>query len=190
MDDKLTIVCYIGGTCGDLISAIVDPTDAEFRTSAVWHNPERTRLKKPHLFDNDADKDQYISDISHRYSSITSHDLEYHARSNHKFISIVTDKFDVALWAAKRFKRLHRPHVWEEMQRVCGSKTVEDYAQTLIDYSNMVKTHTETVLDLERVYRGHAIQDLQPWLTKPINKASQNLYKNWILLQKDHWPKL
>jgi hypothetical protein len=190
VDSNLTIVCYIGGTCGDLISAVIDSTDAEFRVNAVWHDPERTRLKKPHLFDSDIDKDQYINTVGNRYSSISSHDLDYHIKSKHKFISIVTDQFNVALWAAKRFKRLHRPHVWEEMQRICGATTVEDYAQTLIDYSTMIKTHTDKVLDLERIYRGYAIQDLQPWLTKPINKHSQNLYKNWIDLQKDNWPKL
>jgi hypothetical protein len=190
MDDKLIVVCYIGGTCGDLISAMIDPIDAEFRANTVWHNPERTRLKKPHLFDNDLDKDRYINDVGNRYSSISSHDLDYHVKSGHEFISIVTDKFNVALWAARRFKKLHRPHVWEEMQRACGASTIEDYAQTLIDYSTMVKKYTNKVLDLESIYCGSVIQNLQPWLAKPIGKPSQNLYKNWIDLQKDHWPKL
>lgn len=190
MDDKLTIICYTGGTCGDLISAIIDPSDAEFKRNAVWHNQERICLKKPHLFETDLEKDQYINTISKKYLSIPSHDLDYHVRLGHTFISIVTDKFNVAMWAARRFKTLHRPHVWEEMQHACGANTIEEYAQMLIDYSNMVRAHTDKVLDLERIYRGHAIEDLQNWLTNPISKSSQNLYKNWLLLQKDYWPKL
>ena len=45
---KPVIVCYTGGTAGDIISKIVDPGEMSL---------DRQRLKKPHLFSCDEEKD-------------------------------------------------------------------------------------------------------------------------------------
>lgn len=182
--DNLTIVCYTGGACGDLITAMIDYRNAEFTPSkAVKHNVERQRLKKPHLFSSDEEKDQYLIDIAQHYNSIPSHDLDYHIRRGHKFISIIVDDMDVARWAAKRFKDLHRPHVWEEMARVCGASTVDDYAQILIHYSNMVKKHTTQLVSLESIKNKTAVEGLEQVLGNPISKEGRNVYRNWWNLQ-------
>jgi hypothetical protein len=181
--DSLKIICYTGGTCGDLITAIIDYRDVELKNKTVIHSKQRQRLKKPHTFNSDKEKDSYLMKISQQYKSIPSHDLDYHVKRKHNFISITVEDFDTALWAAKRFKKLHRPHVWQEMQRACGATTVEDYAQILIHYSNMVKTHTDRIITLESIRGGTVLANLENILQCKFNRAQQNVYRNWLTEQ-------
>lgn len=179
--ENLKIVCYTGGTCGDLISALIDPTNSRMYQTVVINDPERCRLKKPHLFDSNSAKDQYISAIIKQYASIPSHDLEYHKNRGHKFISISVNDRDVALWAATRFRALHRPHVWEEMTRYCGAGTVDDYANVLIDYSNMVTQHTNYIVDLKDIINGNGITALEECIQITVSDHGREFYKEWLL---------
>lgn len=180
----IKIICYTGGTCGDLITALIDSKNTKFNNTTVLHDQERTKLKKPHLFNNDSEKDQYIDHISKQYLSIPSHDLNYHINRQHNFIGITVQNHKIAKWAANRFKRLHRPHVWEEMCRACGAKTLDDYAQILIDYTSLVTKHTDKLIKLEDIVDGQAINSLA---YLGIDNCSKNLYKNWLALQHGHF---
>ena len=182
--DTLKIVCYTGGTCGDLISALIDPTHVKFENTAVMHLANRQRLKKPHTFDNNKEKDQYINEISTQYLSIPSHDLDYHIQQSHQFIAITVQDSEIAMWAARRFQALHRPHVWQEMQTKCGAATIEEYAQMMIDYSNMIVNHTTDIVKLEDIRNGQAIQALAKL---GINSTHKNLYQNWLDLQNQRF---
>jgi hypothetical protein len=181
--NSLAIVCYTGGTCGDLISAMIDHRDSTFNFKSVMHNEQRSRLKKPMVFANDEEKDIYLQQILKQYNSIPSHDLDYHVKQKHQFISITVEDPKVALWAADRFKRLHRPHVWQEMQQACGSNTIEDYAQILIHYSSMVKSYTDKLIRLESIQQGRAVEELESVLSIKIDQPGQTLYRNWLNLQ-------
>jgi len=186
---NLTIVCYTGGTCGDLVSAIIDPSDAKFNSTlkTVLHNTNRIQLKKPHLFGSNQEKDQYLHDMSKLYSSIPSHDLDYHIQQKHKFVSITVEDFDVALWAARRFKNCHRPHVWEEMQKVCNVNNIEEYAQVLMDFSKLVSQHTDRIVKLEDVKNGNVINSLEAILGYSLPKNNKNLYSNWLSMQQNQF---
>jgi hypothetical protein len=175
---KMNIICYAGGTCGDMISAILDPVGTQFRhTTVMIDDLDRSRLKKPHLFQSDLDKDQYLIEIEKKYQSIPSHDLDYHIRKKHDFIGITVQDNAIALWAANRFKKLHRAHVWEEMTALSGVNSVEEYAHMLIDFSNVVKQHTDRIVTLESIRAGTALDN-------PVLKtASKHFYRNWLDLQ-------
>lgn len=176
MDDNKIIVCYTGGTCGDLLVALVDSRHARVTDiGTVMHHNERTCLKKPNIFASDLEKDTYINTI--QYNSFPSHDLDYHIRSNHKFISVVVTDQETAKWAANRFKLLHRPHVWKEMCNFSGVSTVDEYAQMLLDYSSMVITKTDQTLDLKRIINGYALLDLAEYVRSPLDSA---FYQTWL----------
>ena len=177
----MNIVCYTGGTCGHVLSAIIDSRGCEFNRSAVKMDPARCRLNKPHTFLNDLEKTQYVHDMDLVYNSIPSHDLDYHVRVGQDFITVTVNKFDTALWAAERFKSLHRPNVWNEMQKFCGANDIKGYAQTLLDYSNMVKTHTNKVVELERILQGYAVDDLAEYVV--LSDLDKNFYHEWLKLQ-------
>jgi hypothetical protein len=177
------IVCYTGGTCGDLVSAMIDARDAEIRESgAVFHAADRTRLKKPHLFVSDQEKDQYLESVI-GYLSISSHDTDYHMRRGHAFVSVGIQRLDTAIWAAQRFRDLHRPQVWQEMTARCGAETLEQYAQIMMDYSSMVANHTRDVVKLESIVQGTAVTELQDILGRPLQPDSVEFYHNWLRKQ-------
>jgi hypothetical protein len=177
---SLKIVCYTGGTCGDLIAALIDPTHVVFHDTAILHPADRQRLKKPHTFGNNEEKDQYITDISAQYLSIPSHDIDYHVQRSHEFISITVQDFKIAMWAARRFQALHDPYVWQEMQAKCGAATVEDYARMLIYHSYVIVKHTNNVIKLEDIYSGRAIRSLHKL---GISTQRTDLYLDWLDLQ-------
>ena len=174
------IVCYMGGTCGDLICALFDSEPADMYNNRVILSSERQHLKKPHTFNNNEEKDQYLDNISKIYKSIPSHDIEYHIQRQHEFVGVVVEQLDTALWSSQRFKELHRPHVWEEMQRSCGAKSVEEYAQMMLDYSYMIKQHTSKIITLEEILNGQAIKKLQSMLKEQLNS---NFYHQWLKVQ-------
>ena len=178
----IDIVCYAGGTCGDLVSALIDPRGAELRPNGtVLHVPERVRLKKPHLFADDVEKDQYLESVA--YDSISSHDSEYHIKRNHPFLSVSVQDFETALWAAGRFKSLHREHVWAEMQSKCGANSVEEYAQMMIDHTNMVAQSGCNIVKLESILQGSVIDDIQSFIGRPVIPSAVEFYKNWMKAQ-------
>ena len=168
--DYPTIICYTGGTCGDLITSLIDSREL---------TAERTRLKKPHTFSTIEEKDQYLIDMQ-QYDSIPSHDLEYHKLRNHKFIGVRVQDFNIALWAAIRFRAIHRPHVWKEMGKVCGATTINDYAQTIIDFGNYISTATNAILMLEDILCGKAIEKLQSIGEIKIAHNAEDVYNTWL----------
>jgi hypothetical protein len=174
----MKIICYTGGTCGDIITALFDSTDTSYQGNTVMIDADRSRFKKPHTFANDEQKDRYLEEMVTKYQSIPSHDLGYHVSRHHEFIGITVCDWAVALWAAQRFKDLHRPHVWTEMTAVCGAITVEDYAQLLIDFSNLIVQHTDKIITLESIQTGTALQN-------PIlQNADKDFYKTWLEAQQ------
>ncbi len=178
-----TIVCYTGGTCGDLITALIDPTDAVIRPNgSVMHIPERVRLKKPHLFSDDTEKDQYLQSVTH--SSVSSHDTDYHIKRQHSFVTVGIRDFSVAVWAATRFKSLHRAEVWAEMQTRCGANSIEDYAQIMMDYTAMVANHGCDIVHLESIINGCAIQEVEHIINRPVIPEAEIFYKNWLEAQQ------
>lgn len=178
------IVCYMGGCCGDLICALIDSNQAELtERGTVSLDPERQKLKKLHLFNNNEEKDSYLSVIAKEYKSIPSHDEQYHNDRGHDFIAVITESMDDALWAAERFKALHYPHVWEEMMSFSGANTIEDYAQQMIDYSNMLKTMTDKTIHLGDIIKGKAIEKLEALGYHDLN---QTFYDDWLSTQNIH----
>lgn len=185
--NNLKIVCYTGGTCGDLITALIDASNIKFDffLKTLIHDPTRSQLKKPHLFSSNEDKDSYLQDISKQYNSVPSHDLEYHTLRGHLFISITVEDFDTALWAAQRFKDCHRAHVWEEMINKCGAKSVKDYAQILIDFSRLVRQHTDKIVKLEDIKNGNVIEPLEKIINHSLPQKNRNIYRNWLDIQNN-----
>lgn len=184
-NNKLTIVCYMGGMCGDLLTALIDSTNMSFVNGSVKLQNERSKLKKPHLFKTDDEKDLYISNVSKIFKSIPSHDLKYHVLRKHKFISIVVNDRRYSDWAATRFKNLHRPEVWHEMTKFSNCATVEQYSQMMLDYSNMIKKeeYSSKIINLEDILGGRLVEVLKMHQTNLTNEC-ESIYNSWLKLQK------
>lgn len=186
MDSNLNIVCYAGGTCGDLVSALIDPTDARLDTEnkRVMILPVRSMLKKPFLFNSIQDKDSYVSNMGKQYKSIPSHDAEYHISKKHPFIGIAVSKFETAMWAAKRFKNLHDPQVWDKLCTQLSINTTEQYASMILDFNSLMLQHSTHLIFLEEILDGKLIERLEDIRSSKLPANTNEFYTNWLSLCK------
>lgn len=184
-DLDTTIVVYMGGSCGDLVTAMIDHNDVGFNFGfdTVKLTPQRQRLKKPHEFVDDQDKDNYLESISRTYKSVPSHDIEYHTRRRHSFVGITVTDPSTALWAAQRFRYAHRPRVWQSMAEACGITHVEQYAQLLLDYGSMIRNRTDRLVDVKAIRQGELLPHLERALNRKLDSTAQQCYRNWLDMQ-------
>lgn len=176
------IVVYMGGCCGDLVTALIDPTDSglDQNHGTVKLTPDRQRLKKPYLFANNIEKKQYINDIALRYQSLPSHDIDYHVFSKHRFTGIAVSDADTASWAAERFRDVHRPEVWHSVQKSCNIQSVDHYAEQLLHYGRMIRELTTNVIDVRDIRQGHAVSLLENMLGRDLDPVALDFYHDWL----------
>ena len=170
----VNIVCFMGGACGDIVTAVIDPKDAQLDGNRIKLPLHRQLLKKPHLYKKDSAKNEYIDFISNNYKSIPSHDTDFHIRNNHKFITIEVNDIDIGMWAAERFQKLHSPHVWDEMMKASNYKTVKDYAQALIDHKTLISPNADMRINLKDIVDGK----IQNYFD--IDEKSKVFYQQWL----------
>lgn len=185
MDSDLIPVVYMGGACGDLVCALIDLRDATFDVAAkkMVLPLDRQRLKKPHTFADDSDRDLYLEQIAHSYRSVPSHDLEYHVRRGHAIIGITVQDRDTALWAARRFRDSHRPGVWKEVAQGWNINSIDQYAQLLLDHSTRLGQCTDRLLMLEHIRSGTVVPYIERMIGRDLGRDAVNCYRNWQHIQ-------
>lgn len=184
-DLDTTIVVYMGGCCGDLVTAMIDYSEVEFNFDfkKVRLTPQRQRLKKPYEFVDDQDKDNYLENISRVYKSVPSHDIEYHTRRQHSFVGITVTDPSTALWAAQRFRYAHHPRVWQSVAQAYGITHVEQYAQLLLDYGRMIRDRTDGLIDVKAIRQGELLPYLEIASNRKLDSEAQQCYCNWLDMQ-------
>lgn len=177
-------VVYMGGCCGDVLTSILDCTGSLFNsdTGAMILPMDRQGLKKPHLFDDDASRDNYVSRASEKYISLPSHDIEYHVRRHHGFIGIAVRNAATAMWAATRFQACHRPQIWQEVQRIHNIHSISEYAQMIMDYSRMIQQRTNRIVWLEDIVHGTIDTQLKTWGYQ----VNVEHYRTWLSMTNIH----
>ena len=170
-----TIVCYNGGCFGDLITALIDTTDAVIDNGTVLHNRSRLCLKEYLNFKNDQEKDNYLNNHN-EYKSISSHDIKYHIKKRHSFIGVITEDVNVALQLSKRFLKL-KEEVYN-VNEIVKFTNINDYAQTILNSSKLIKTFSKRIVTAESILAGTVLFDLEKLTELDIN--SKNFYNNWL----------
>lgn len=171
----------MGGTCGDLLTAMLDCTDAEVCNVGKVDLPkQRQQLKKSYIFENDLAKDVYISEISKYYKSIPSHDIEYHVIRKHSFIGIFVEKQTTAEWAATRFKKVNENKSWNNVIQSCNIQTAEDYAKLIVDYGKMITTKTNSLCSLENILEGKAVDFIEDYTKQVLSERTKLFYNDWL----------
>lgn len=178
------IVCYLGGTCGDLVVSMLDSRTSSIKSGAVTSDVQRQRLKKSWQFENDEQRDIYLSQIRVQYKSIPSHDADYHIRNHHSFIAIVVANRSTAIWASNRFKALHSSQVWEQMVATNGANSIEKYAQDMLDWGTWIQSYTNRIIKLEDILEGRADTKISSIIeTQDIDV---NFYNQWLQIQNEN----
>jgi len=178
----MMFVVYMGGAAGDMVASVIDHRNSKFNSSQQrMEMPlDRQRFKKPHTFESDAAKDEYVQQMSATYCSLPSHDIDYHVRNGHTTIGITVHDTKIAKWAAQRFESVHRPQVWQQVCEACGITTTRQYADLMLHYSDMLEKQLTNTIKLERIVAGNLADDLELVLDKKLDKESVNVYRNWL----------
>lgn len=174
----MIVVSYMGGCCGDLVSALIDPATAKFTGSNILLSKQREFFKL-HPTASLADKNNAYIELSSLYQSAPSHQLEYHLDHSHQVIGIVVEDKELALWAANRFKTLHLPRVWQKICVGMGISTVEEYAESLIGFSTKVSNCAQKIITLADIVNGKAILALG---SHGISCSTHQMYSKWLKL--------
>lgn len=177
------IVCYLGGTGGDIVVATIDSTGCSLNQNSVVYDSQRQHLKKSWQFSNDAGKLQYLNHIKQSYRSIPSHDTNFHINHGHDFIAVVVANQSTALWASNRFKNLHRPEVWKEMSSINQADTVEKYAHDILDWSTWIQSYTNKIIFLEDILDGCIEQKLCSIIHT--DNIDSKFYHQWLQVQNE-----
>lgn len=182
-NQELIVVCYMGGTYGDTVAGLINE---DLKTDVLWlvvrPNEEVSKLKKPHTFGSDQEKDEYINSISSEYKCILSHDQDYHFSRNHNVLGIVVTNIKSALKCANRFKVAHRPQVWKEMMDRCGAKTIEEYAEMMLHYSSTIEKQSKWIISTDEIEDGRVLEKITQITGTPVSTLTQNAYKNWRMV--------
>jgi len=180
----MIFVVYMGGTAGDLVASMIDWQDSrlEMLQDRMELPLHRQQLKKPHTFASDEEKDQYVREMSQRYRSLPSHDLDYHLKRQHRVIGIAVETPEMAQKAALRFKRSHRARVWESVCQGFGIETTRQYADLVLNYSSVIKEKVNVVITMEDIINGNLLRDLSSNFGIGFSQKDIHRYNTWMNL--------
>ena len=174
----MDIICYAGGTCGDIVASVIDSTDSQLEGSRIQTSMTRSKLKSWLHGMSEAELLGYIESMKLCYLSIPSHRIDFHLKHKHDYITTYADSYELAHWCATRFKNLHPPVVW---QKLMNGGTVEDYANIILNTSSHMAEHTDKVISLRDILDGNLLDSLSKYIKTPLN---QDLYFSWLAKQR------
>jgi hypothetical protein len=181
MSAKKTIVCFAGGTSGDLVVAMIDSLDCgyEINDHRIKLTKDRSGMKKPWMFKNADEKRNYITDTFEIYDSLPSHDIDFHIGEKSENVIGITC-FDKVLRdkSASRFKNLHTSEVWDYLTKATNTKTLDQYSNDILEVSKKLKNNFLTI-DLSQIVGGN-LPDLLHQMGFDITVKSGSLYEYWL----------
>jgi len=172
------LILYMGGCCGDIVTGLIDTKGISIQSGKCVMLKERAKLKRSFVFENDAQKNTYILSSGKHWKSLPTHDTEFHLKQKHEYIGITCKNKKVAIWCAERFRNLHTPVVWERICKTISITSTDEYAQTIIDFSDYIGTYAKHTLDIDDIIEGNAIEKLKEFTELDI--TSTIMYSQWL----------
>lgn len=181
MSVRKTIICFAGGTSGDLAVSVLDPRNCTYDTKngRIKIAMDRAGMKKFWKYNDVETKIQYIKQAFAMYDSLPSHDVDFHLANNHQEVIGITC-FDENLRekSAIRFKDLHRSEVWDSLPKVCKTETVQQYSDDILQISRKLE-RAFTTIDLSEIIKGDLISRFTG-LGYEIGRESVKIYNDWL----------
>lgn len=178
----IDIVVFMGGSCGDLVTALIDDRTCEVdsQSGIVIMDESRRCLKKAKNFGDDIDKDIWLQEVTTRYRSVPSHDIDYHVKRQHRIIGITVRDSAVANWCAHRFCDCIRTQTWHNICATLSIKTVDEYATSMLHYTSMLENLTPFTISVEEILCGNALSKLSTISNNGICQGSDDFYHRWL----------
>jgi hypothetical protein len=181
MNAHKTIVCFAGGTSGDLVVSVLDPKNCDYNPSQgkVKISKDRSVMKKFWQFTNTKQKKDAIKNGFENYDSLPSHDVDFHIdHGQDKVIGITCFDKDLRDRSATRFKNLHSNQVWDSLTKVSKTETIEQYSDDILQISRKLE-RAFTTIDLKEIIKGNLISRLTE-MEYTISDESLEIYKKWM----------
>ena len=167
--------------CGDIVTAVIDSRDSRIANSIVRTTHYRSMMKRVESFSNDAERDIYITEVSAKYLSISSHNSGYHISRNHKVISVGVVDYEDAIWAAHRFRNSMPMHIWLQFVMMTNLSSIEQYAEWLLIFTKKISEYASIVIPISDIRNGKLIDTLQPLLETELDSS---FYAEWLSSQR------
>ena len=181
MNKRKTIVCFAGGTSGDIVVAVMDPKNCQYdpQKARMKIAKDRAEMKIPWTFQGDEQKNNFIRKSFQKYETIPSHDVDFHIGQGAKNVLGITcfDK-DLRDRSAKRFKAIHTDEDWNSLLKVTKTETVDQYSDDILAISKKLDASFPTI-DLVSIINGTLLEKLGA-LGYKIPDSGISLYDKWI----------
>lgn len=165
----MDIILYTLGTCGNMVTAVIDNTGYRFDGRHYESFAERIKLRN-RFYQNtmtDNDRDNYIIEMSKKYKSLASHQYQYHIDRGHSYILVMPSTEEEIQWSINRFKTIH-PNSPMDV------KTAHNYYNEFITKS---KQHTNKIITLTDIWSGNLLERLKEYVSTPLN---EEVYHQWL----------
>lgn len=168
-------VVYPPGSCGNMVSAVIDSQGVIGGYRHVTFIPDKLRLLKQQDRDSmtDSDRDEYVKDIETKYLAVPSHSFEYHVKRKHDFIFLLPNSIETIQWSINRIKDILPDR---------NEYLTLSFVNNII---NCCKPHSSKIILVEDIVQGKLIEKLQEFISTPLN---EKFYYDWLSRIKKVYP--
>ncbi len=168
-------VVYPPGSCGNMVSAVIDSTGLISGYRHVTFESDKLKLLQQQYRDamTDSDRDEYVQYISEKYLSVPSHSFEYHVKRKHDFIFLLPNNIETIEWTIQRIQDI-LPDTNEYLTL--------SFVTNII---NFCKPHANKIIYVEDILEGKLIEKLKEFIQTPLN---EEFYFAWLSRMKKVYP--
>jgi hypothetical protein len=179
------IISNTSGSCGDIVSAVIDPTYIRLIPKGMIHAPFRNGLIKPNLSEDDIEKfilqasSKGFKSIESLYPKIGS---TYSLNDTiNTYIAINVSTEAEVNWCLNKISILFPSNIFHSTEYKADSKSAEDIQTAMTNQLLQV----DYVINLSDILSGNLISVLSEFVTEPLD---EQLYQNWLDLISKKFP--
>lgn len=165
----MDIILYTPGTCGNMVTAVIDNNGYNFDGKHYECFNERKKLRNTFYQRTmtDEDRDNYIIEIAKKYKSLASHQYNYHIDRGHQYILVIPSTDEEIQWSIHRFNNIH-PHI---------AMNVTNAPNYYNNFINEAKQHTNKIITLTDIWSGNLLNRLKEYISTPLD---EEVYYQWL----------
>jgi hypothetical protein len=196
-NNRVTVLLFRGGMCGDLILGMTDehallPPGSNKGYSTVNNyriQKDRTVMKKFFNYTTEKKDIYYTRNYGSIFRSssetmVLSHDTDYALLNPDNVIQIICSSKEKVIDFAERFTKIHRQQVLDEARAAINSKGnfVEDYAENILVWQQAFKFKNQ--FDICNIGDADFLYDVCSYFNVSDTDWANNIYKEWCKNEK------
>ena len=179
----IDIVAYTGGSCGEMVTAVIDPTGYHFNgryLELLKYDRSKLKNREWDFSLSNIDRDNVINELALKYKSLPSHKIDYHVLRKHDVIFIDSTEPGIDEWVFNRLHDIHGKNEWLNLE-----KDKEVFFNNLQENQQVMLSIAKRVIKLRDILEGKLIDVLKTYVSTPLNES---LYYTWLEQTIKHYP--